>query len=88
MGEPELTPGRKVLGGSGRRVAATSPGAVRRAASGAPGSGSGRRLPAMSSLTQAASVGLGVSALSRAAPCATFSVAPRQELGAARVAAS
>lgn len=88
MDEPELTPGRKVRGGSGRRVSATSPGAVRRAESGAPGLGRGRRLPAMSPLTQAASVGLGVSALSRAAPCVTFSVAPRQELGAARAAAS
>lgn len=87
MGEPELTPGRKVRGGSGRRVAATSPGAVRRAASGVPGSGSGRRLPAMSPLTQAA-VGLGVSAPSRAAPCVTFSVGPRQELGAARAGGS
>lgn len=88
MGEPELTPGRKVRGGSGGRVAATSPGAVRRAASEAPGSGSGRHLPAMSPLTQAAAVVLGVSAPSRDAPCVTFSVAPRQELGAARVAAS
>lgn len=88
MGEPELTPGRKVRGGSGGRVAATSPGAVRWAASEAPGSGSGRHLPAMSPLTQAAAVVLGVSAPSRDAPCVTFSVAPRQELGAARVAAS
>lgn len=88
MDEPELTPGRKVRGGSGQRVSATSPGAVRRAESGAPGLGRGRLLPAMSPLTQAAAVGLGVSALSRAAPCVTFSVAPRQELGAARAAAS
>lgn len=88
MGEPELTPGRKVRGGSGQRVAATSPGAVRRAASGAPGSGRGRSLPAMSPLTQVAAVGLRVSAPSRAAPCVTFSVAPRQELGAARAVAS
>lgn len=42
----------------------------------------------MSTLTQAAGVGLGVSAPSRAAPCATFSFAPRQELGTARAAAS
>lgn len=88
MDEPELTPGRKVRGGSGQRVSATSPGAVRRTESGAPGLGRGRLLPAMSPLTQAAAVGLGVSALSRAAPCVTFSVAPRQELGAARAAAS
>lgn len=69
-------------------MAATSPGAVQRAASGAPGSGCRRRLPEMSTLTQAAGVGLGVSAPSRAAPCATFSFAPRQELGTARAAAS
>lgn len=39
VGEPELTPGRKIRGGSGRRVATTSHDGVRRAASGGAGVG-------------------------------------------------